>query len=428
MWKKIIILICIFLSIVLGLIFFIKNDNKENKDNLDIHQYNIYVVNGTLPTLLVSMDLAKNSNIPSFIWYGREETLDKNEIKKNLSDVVLSDSIGRYNSLFSDLSSELKKYVSDVLKNDSKAHFNFIIDEYRNWLEFPVFLELGLSDKQYSVKYYSDGTLSYVSEYEILKDNSYDLFLEEKEKYFNLIDDVRNGKYVCDEKCDYLINPKIGKTVGLMDYEYDSNYILLATLRDNVEYFLQYPDLIKFNDKTINNFMKNANIKELNVKDKFDELSEEEKEKFFSFVKFNKKKFDNLYFNNEDNKYLIITGSRPFYGKYDKNKFMNFINTIMSKYGDEYKILYKPHPSALPNSFQTKYLKSKNISILPGQMPMEVISFVYDDLKLGGFPSSLYMNVDSNDVLFFFEDSKETLVSPLNNLYDDLFHQADIYN
>lgn len=135
MWKKIIILICIFLSIVLGLIFFIKNDNKKNKDNLDIHQYNIYVVNGTLPTLLVSMDLAKNSNIPSFIWYGREETLDKNEIKKNLSDVVLSDSIGRYNSLFSDLSSELKQYVSNVLKNDSKAHFNFIIDEYRNWLE-----------------------------------------------------------------------------------------------------------------------------------------------------------------------------------------------------------------------------------------------------------------------------------------------------
>lgn len=424
--KKIFMLIGIVL-IFFGVLFTFKInfDNGEKKYEAK-NEYNIYVVNGTLPTLLISMDLAKNNDVSSFIWYGREATLDRNEIVNNVSDVVLSECIGNYECLFLGLSDEISQYVEDVLKKDSNAHFNFIIDEYRNWLEFPVFLEHGLSDEQYSVRYYSDGTLSYVSEYDILKEDSYDLFLDEKNSYFKLLESVRDGKYKCKEKCDYLINSNIGTTEGLMDYEYDANYILLATLRDNVEYYLQYPELIKFNDDNVNTVMSKANIKKLNVKDKFKELSDEEKDIFFKLVKFDKQSFDENYFNSDDDKYLIVTGSRPFYGKYDKTKFMNFINEIVSKYGTEYKILYKPHPSALPNSFQTGFLNSKNIEILPGQMPMEVISFVYNDLKLGGFPSSLYMNVDAKNVLFFFEDNVESLVSPLDELYNDLFYDAEI--
>ena len=229
-------------------------------------------------------------------------------------------------------------------------------------------------------------------------------------------------------KCDYLINEKIGDTEGLMDYNFDANYVLLAPLRDNVEYYLQYPELIKFKDKKVKQKMKKANYKKLNVTEKFNELTDGEKEIFFKIIGFNKKEFDEKYFNSDNKKYLIITGTKPFYGKYDKNKFIELMNEVVKEYGEDYKLLYKPHPSALPTPEQEKILKEFDITILPGQIPMEAISFVYSDLKLGGYPSSLYMNVDSNATLFFFEDSADDLVSPLNLLYDDLFSDAKIMN
>ena len=211
-----------------------------------------------------------------------------------------------------------------------------------------------------------------------------------------------------------------------MDYEYDSNYILLSTLRDNVEYYLQYPELIEFKDKEIRAEMEDANIKKLVVREKFNALTVEQKEIFFKLIGLDKQTFDEKYFNSSENKYLIITGANPFYGKFNASKFYEVIDSIVSKYGKEYKILYKPHPATLPNENITSILNSKNIDILPGKMPMEAITFVYDNLKLGGFPSSLYMNISASDTLFFFADSKENLVSPLNILYDQLFYNAEL--
>ena len=56
---------------------------------------------------------------------------------------------------------------------------------------------------------------------------------------------------------------------------------------------------------------------------------------------------------------------------------------------------------------------------------MEAISYIYPNLKLGGFASSLYMSVDEGKTLFFFARNKELLVDPLNILYDDLFSNAE---
>ena len=80
---------------------------------------------------------------------------------------------------------------------------------------------------------------------------------------------------------------------------------------------------------------------------------------------------------------------------------------------------------ALPDTNQEKYLNDLNIEVLPGRMPIEAITFMYDNLKLGGFASSLYMNIDKGNTLFFICKSKDILVTPLDILYDDLFADAD---
>ena len=88
--------------------------------------------------------------------------------------------------------------------------------------------------------------------------------------------------------------------------------------------------------------------------------------------------------------------------------------------------MFKPHPKAVPTEEQTAMLAEFNIDVLPAQLPMEAITFVYDNIKLGGVASSLYMSVEKGDTLFFFESNKDNLVEPLNVLYDDLFAGSEL--
>ena len=64
---------------------------------------------------------------------------------------------------------------------------------------------------------------------------------------------------------------------------------------------------------------------------------------------------------------------------------------------------------------------------MPFTIPMEALCFIYPNLNLGGFPSSLYMSVDEGKTKFFFVASKEELIAPLNYLYDDLFSDAEFF-
>ena len=60
------------------------------------------------------------------------------------------------------------------------------------------------------------------------------------------------------------------------------------------------------------------------------------------------------------------------------------------------------------NSYEEEILDYKG-NKMPFTIPMEALCFIYPNLNLGGFPSSLYMS------------------APLNYLYDDLFSDAEFY-
>ena len=126
--------------------------------------------------------------------------------------------------------------------------------------------------------------------------------------------------------------------------------------------------------------------------------------------------------------YLIITGTVDFYGEYTKEDFERIIKQVVQDYGNEFVLLYKPHPRALPTEEQEKFLNDLGIKVLPGRLPMEAISFIYPTLKLGGFDSSLYMSTDEGKTLFFFAKDKTELWNPLDILCDTLFVGVKFYN
>lgn len=108
--------------------------------------------------------------------------------------------------------------------------------------------------------------------------------------------------------------------------------------------------------------------------------------------------------------------------------FKHMIESIANKYQDDYIILYKPHPRALPDDDFIDYFEKLNIDILPGKMPMEAITFVYKDLYLGGFISSLYMSMEPENVLFFFTEDKNTVFEPIKSMLDTVYEKTEIIN
>lgn len=395
------------------------NQIEESQRN----EYNIYMTTETLQTLFTNLKLASNGKEKGYMWTARDSTVDANKIKENFPDLQISEFMGEKddNKFIANVLPEVKEYVKNVLKTDENAYFNVYAEEIRFYFDLEIFGKIGLDDSRYNISMYTTGTIGYVREYEITQENKYERFQKEKDNYFKIVDGIKNNTYAYNEHPgSYLVD----KESPVFNSNYNYDYMLISTLRSNIQYLLQYPEMIEFKDENIANEMKKANIVKINAQEEYNKLTEEQKQLFFTDIKLDKKELDSTYFQDENAKYLVITGTAPFYENHTKEEFQNMIEQISNEYGKEYIILYKPHPRALPDEEQQALLNSFNIKSLPGSIPMEAILFIYPNLKIGGFGSSLYMSADTGKTEFFFAENKEFLVEPLNQLYDDMFSNA----
>lgn len=397
------------------------------------HEYNIYISESTLPTFMAMLDIATKGNVQGFLWTQRISSLDTESLKNNTNNLIISEYAGATSDLDvkEKVVPEVKQYIKTILEKDENAYFNLYVDDFRFYLDVELFGKIGLGDNRYSYYLYSDGTSSYVKrfhrgnvflfrEYRIRENNAYQVFKDEKLAYNDLIGKIRANKYKYnDMPGSYMVEKNGGS------YNYD--YMLLSTLRHNVKYLLQYPQMIDFKDEQVAREMEKANLEKIDLKAQYQKLSQDQKEKFLASIKLDKETLDKEYFVDENAKYLVITGTKPYYGDYSKEEFEEIIKKVAEKYGSEYILLYKPHPNALPDEIQQAFLQTMQIKILPGRIPMEAIMFVYPNLKLGGFASSLYMSAEENQTEFFFANQKEDLVAPLNELYESLFSNAKFY-
>jgi hypothetical protein len=377
--------------------------------------------------LLASIDLSKDVNQQGFLWTARTSTVNLDKVQENIPNIQLSAYNGTLDpdEFKTQVVPELKEYISQVLEENENACFNLYMEEDKFYLELELFGKIGLDDSRYNVTMYTDGTLGYVRQYEITQDNKYERFLKEKEDYFEIVEQIKNNTKECnDYPGSYLVDPE--STLYGSNFNYD--YMLISTLRENITFLMQYPECLTFEDENIAKEMENANIQKIVIQDEFNKLDENGKRVFFENINLDKDYLDSEYFTDANAKYLVITGTTPFYGTMDEEKFKSIIQQVVKDYAEEYTILYKPHPRALPTEEQEEFLNSLNIKVLPGQIPMEAITFIYPNLQLGGFGSSLYMSTDEGKTLFFFAKNKLELVSPLDELYDTIFANAKFYN
>ena len=368
------------------------------------NEYDIYLTLATLPSLYGALSFANSTN-ESFIWFGTSDTFDEDYLS-SLDYVTLSNNNGNKDSIYNSLPKEIKNYIIGVLDKDDDAFFNLYLDEQISYLEYNVLSELGIDDNRYHVNYLTDGTMSYEIEYPYDKENSYKFYMEVSDSYYDILHKIRSN----------LISRNV----------VDEAYFIPSLARDNVTYYLQFPSFFTSKDKKMKSIYESVNYNSVSPQERYEKLNDKEKSIFRNVIGFDKSEFDKLYFNDNSNPYLIVTGLVPIDGNLGIKTFKNMIEYVVDEYGEKYNILYKPHPRALPDEDLISYFSSLNIGILPGKMPMEAITFVYTDLKLGGFTSSLYMSMEPDNVLFFFVENKKDIFEPIKSMLDSTYKNTEL--
>ncbi len=379
--------------------------------------YNCYWVNATLPVLYCALDMVSN-NYKSMLVFTRSDTL-------NIAELDDSRFIYKINGADIDELETSKKYTAHIAKTDKWSYFRAFICDAFNQIELFSFVQNGIPSNRYEIKLVSDGSWTYTTAFPYRDENSWDKWSENKRIY--------NGIYNQALKNEYKLVGTVSNS-NLYELEFDgvkvgSHYYndaqlsqmpIMAAQRDNVEMWCGYPETLVSENAKVQAEIEKAHMPKMSPEKMYNALSDDKKQKFLKICNLIKEDFDAEYFNKEG-EYLIITGTNPFGGNFTDAEYAELLKKIIADYSD-YNILYKPHPSALAPGdgmpLTKQVLDENGIKIMPGRLPMEVITWVYSDVKLGGFDSSLFMAVPQGNTEFFIAESPSALSNLTKQLYE----------
>lgn len=379
--------------------------------------YNCYWVNATLPVLYCALDMVDN-NYKSMLVFTRSDTL-------NIDELDDSRFIYKVNGADVDELDAAKKYVAHIAKTDRWSYFRTFLCDAFNQIELFSFVQNGIPTSRYEVKLVSDGSWTYTTAFPYREANSWDAWSANKRIYDGIYNEALKNEYEfvnTISKTDMYRLTFDGVTVGSHYYNDAqlSQMTIMAAQRENVEMWCGYPETLRSADPKVQAEIDKAHMPKMSPEKMYLQLSDEQKEKFLKICNLEKETFDTEYFNKEG-EYLIITGTNPFGGSFSDAEYADILQRIIDDYAG-YNILYKPHPSAIePGSnmpLTSRVLEDNNVKIMPGRLPMEVITWVYPTVKLGGFDSSLYMAVPQGNTEFFIAESSSSLSTLTKQLYD----------
>ena len=384
--------------------------------------YNLYWLNATLPVLYSALDMVTN-NYKSMLLFTRTDTINIDALDKERFFYVVNGA--------SDANmKEANRLTAKIANEDQYSYFRLFLCDTLSHIELFSFMPYNIPSYRYEVKLVSDGSLTYSSAFPYRDENAMDMWSKNAKLYNGIYDKALrkefkfiNNDYVLEYE-NFIVKASYTNAADL------SQMAIMAAQRPNTELWCAYPETLDSADSRVQAEIDKAHMPKMEPDVMYEALSNEQKNEFLKIVNFDKDEFDKNYFD-KDGDYLIVTGTNPFSGSFTDEEFADILNRIGNEYSD-YNILYKPHPSAVtpPSDFVkvNEWLTENNVKILPGRLPMEVISWVYSDVAMGGFDSSLFMSVPQGNTKFFIAESADSLSVLTKQLYNDgVFGTPEFY-
>ncbi|MEF2968146.1 S-layer homology domain-containing protein [Paenibacillus sp. M1] len=393
--------------LIFNLIYPLNSYANESKNNREV---NIYITLGTLPTLYAGLNTFLNES-ESYMWYSRKDTFNKEYLPNWVEMVSFEEGYGDV------MLENFNNLINRIYALDDSTIFNLYTDDLRVHLIIQLFANNNIPIENYQVHLLSDGTATYSYFSNLFgKEGSYTNWLNQAKEYSSEFDRAYNGQ-------------KYKNTTSSTMPMYQGMYS--AAQQENVDYWLQYPEYLKTNDLSVAKEKNKMHLIKKSPLDIYNSLSSDTKADFAKAVGIEVDKFKQ-FFNKSAKPELIISGTSL---DGEKGNFEQVINSINNDFSETYDIYFKPHPVWDPNTKkELKELKRKeflddlNIQVLPAQLPMESLLWIFPDVKIGGYSSSLYMSANDKQPLFLITNQINELPAPLPDLYyDNYFGDITFY-
>ncbi len=397
--------------------------------------YNFVLTNATVPVVMSTLDLLGTKDSTD-MWYSRKLTFtDETQLGFNFLGKDEPNASGVSSTVLEEMSN---KVLHTYLKN-KKAKFTLYVTDYNVKLAFKMFITNQIPKENWKINLVEDGNAAYTYFKSIYGGTDGNEVFE---------DDLQN---VRNEIQQAKTNPNYDFTAATYTSGYKLSYAFAYEYRDNVKVMMQYPELLETSSESMKLKLANINFKKSSLTQMYRALSAENQTKFKKAV-FDVDYIDPIIKQDNQKKTLVVCGasltSEQFSGVdadikngTKEQDFEKFFNKIMADFPD-YNIVIKPHPkwglddpstsvdekgTAWADGYEgayerrVRYCNDHNIKVLPGQVPMEVLIWAYgDDIKIGGYNSTLYMNAPKDMTLFFINGTGElsSLSAPLPTIID----------
>ncbi len=359
--------------------------------------YVIYSDCVTLPTLYITLHM-QTHNKPSFLYMGRENTIDTTKLPPHVTLIAQG---GSFDGEYSEPNmKKMKDKIAELNRANPNATFTLYGNDLRSAASFIYFYSQGISRERVTVAQLSDGTATYTEWAEnFSKSSSMSLWAKGEKKYWDTF------KKTLTEK-------------DRQHFRYDGEFLTHASTAENTSMWMQWPELLVSDSTDLKNYLDNKGGRYLKIDPLkyFQSLSQEKQSKVIELFGLDKKwtkgelttTLDNQTigeaFDESPKPNIIIVGTSTIN--------QQFITDTIKYYGDGYDYFFKGHPN-YPSAKPT----DSRVTILPNQIPMEAIIWSYGDkmAALGGYESSLFMNAPKSIKKFFY--ATKITVSPLDIMY-----------
>lgn len=358
--------------------------------SFDSPTHYFYVTFGTMPTLYAGLHALSHSK-PSFFAYGRQNTFDPEMFPPHIT-LSIANGPDEVQGIMRDY---MKKKIRDIRDREPNAIFGLYVDDLRAKLGYDWFVDQGIDSSRVKVTLLSDGT------------GTYDIFSKvTDQRWGEIVDEVEALNWNMDKN---RIQPRLAEFDS-----YDRAYYLAT--RPNYRLLLQDGNLLEPSSEFMGEQMRKMSLMSITPLQLLNNLTAKRQETFYKMASFDKDGFA-AKFDKSSKKNLVIIGTNT--GSNGEPQ-INYVQSVVNKYGGEYDIFFKPHPSD-PNSrdFETLF---PGLTLLPGQMPFEIFVWSLMDKidVIGGYQSTVFLTVPVEKVKFIFgAPSADIMIKPLNILFKD---------
>jgi hypothetical protein len=403
---------------------------------------NIANLRATFPVLNFALDLFDINKYPTYVNLDRKNTFEYNMLPSNTETIPGTQLTNNALSRTDDFDATVA-FINSVYTANNNTKFNLYACDLDLSFIIWFLVNNNVPEQNYSVTCYMDGTGSYIiPRYRYNGANAKTLFEDDVSRIKASFQTAKDGG---NWRSGFPANAS-----GTRGTEYQDYCLAVLAALNNVIWNVDSISNLKLNlpnlADEVQSLIDCGKIVEENISTKVEKLRAKGKIRDFEYLLKLRwgegagECIEAAFDKGNSKKTLMILGTRTEYesagdGTYNGVNYNaiwgykligsdGFLQKCIDRYGGEYNIFYKGHPSTPTGGEKKTWLDANGIIDILATIPAETIMYLYDGVYIGGYPGTTFLSSLEDQCIVVF-GTVANFDSVIGAEYLDLFTETE---